>query len=76
MVLTVLDRGTHVAEHRRNHATTFQVLDGRVIVALLEASFHLTAGELLTIERDVPHAIVAVDDSALVLTITKHRRSR
>ena len=76
IVLTVLDRGSRVAEHHAKEATTIHVLDGRVIVALLAASFDLSAGELLTVDRDTPHAIVAVEDSALVLTISRPRWSR
>jgi len=69
MVLMVLDRGARIPRHRSKGSLTIQALDGRVIVALLDSSFDLEPGQILAIDRDVSHALVAIEESALLLTI-------
>ena len=69
IVLMILDHNTRVADHGVEGAVTIQALDGRVVVTLLGSSFDLTSGHLLSIERDVSHALVAIEDSAVLLTI-------
>jgi quercetin dioxygenase-like cupin family protein len=69
IVLMLLDRGTRIPRHHAKGSLTIQALDGRVIVAILESSFDLGPGQLLAIDRDVSHALVAIEDSALLLTI-------
>jgi quercetin dioxygenase-like cupin family protein len=75
LVLMILDRGTNIPAHRADGSLTVQTLAGRVIVTLLESSFDLSSGQVLAIERDVSHALVAIEDSAVLLTIawTGHR---
>ena len=69
IVLMLLDRGAQIPTHRAKGALTFQGLEGRMIITLLGTSFDLAPGQLLAIERNVAHALVAVEDSALLLTI-------
>jgi len=70
LVLMSLRHGAHISNRRIEGALTIQPLDGRVIVTLLESSFDLGPGQLLAIERDVPHSIVAIEDSAFLMTIS------
>ena len=69
LVLMILERGTGISDHQADGSLTIQALDGRVIVSLLESSFDLASGQLLTIERGIPHALIAIEDSAILLTI-------
>jgi quercetin dioxygenase-like cupin family protein len=69
LVLLLLDHGARIPDHQGDGALTIQVLDGRVVVTLLESSFDLSSGQLLAIERGVSHALVAIEDSAVLLTV-------
>ena len=69
LVLMSLDRGKQLPAHSANGSLTIQALAGRVIVTLLESSYDLGPGQLLSIERGVSHALVAIEDSAILLTI-------
>lgn len=69
LVLMLLDRGAQLPVHHSEAALTIQALDGRVIVSLLESTFDLGPGQLLAIERDVPHAMIAIEDTAILLTV-------
>jgi hypothetical protein len=40
-----------------------------VIIALFGSSFDLGANSVLAIDAEVAHAVVAIEDSALLLTI-------
>jgi quercetin dioxygenase-like cupin family protein len=69
LVLMILDRGANIPVHHTDTALTIQALDGRVIVTMFESSFDLGPGQLLAIERDVPHGVVAIEDTAVLLTL-------
>jgi len=69
VVLMVLDRGARIPPRHSKGSPAIQVLDGRVIVALLDSTFDLEPGQILAIDRDVSHALVAIEEGALLLTI-------
>ena len=69
IVLMILERGTRLTEHDVDGASTIQILDGRVTVSLLGTSIDLASGQVLAIERRVRHSLVAIVDSAILLTI-------
>lgn len=71
LVLLLLDPGAKLPTHHASGSLTIQTLAGRVIITLLESSFDLGPGQLLAIERGVSHAVVAIEDSALLLTVAK-----
>lgn len=69
IVLMVLARGATVPRHHAKGSLVIQAVDGRVIVSLLESAFDLGPGQMLAIEPEIEHAVVAIEDSALMLTI-------
>lgn len=76
LVLMVLDHGTELTEHHLDGTSTIQALGGRVAVSVLGSRVDLAAGQVLAIEQDVGHSLLAVDDCAILLTIAwkGHRR--
>ena len=46
-----------------------QALDGQIRFSTAERSVELGAGQMLTLERNVPHRVEGVTDSAFLLTI-------
>ena len=69
LVLLILDRGVRIPDHLAQGSLTIHTLQGHVIVTLLDSSFDLVAGQLLTIEPGVSHTMVASEDSAVLLTL-------
>ena len=69
VVLMVLQRGASIPKHHAKGSLLVQAIDGRVIATLLESSFDLGPSNVLAIEPEIAHAIVAIEDSALLLTI-------
>jgi quercetin dioxygenase-like cupin family protein len=69
IVLLELRAGAHVPEHRSVAPVSMHTIRGRVRLEIADRTVTLTADQLLTIDPDVPHAIHAEEDSALLLTI-------
>ncbi|HEU0031888.1 MAG TPA: cupin domain-containing protein [Kofleriaceae bacterium] len=69
MVLMILDGEARIPSHQARGSLTLHVLEGRVVASVREASFDLGPGEVLAIARDEAHGLVAIEDSALLLTI-------
>jgi quercetin dioxygenase-like cupin family protein len=72
LVLMVLESGARIDEHKTEGRMTIQGIDGHVRVRSGESTFDLAPGQLLVLDRDVPHALQAVEESSILLTITWH----
>jgi quercetin dioxygenase-like cupin family protein len=69
IVLMVLQHGASIPRHYAKGSLIIHALDGRVIVTLLDSSFDLGANNVLAVGPEIAHALVAIEDSALLLTI-------
>jgi quercetin dioxygenase-like cupin family protein len=74
VVLMILRRGAKIPSHTADCSVMIHVLDGRVVVPLFATSYDLGAGQLLAIDRNVEHALIAIEDSALMLTVGRTDR--
>ena len=70
LVLMLLQRGARLPEHQIEGPSSVQGLDGRVILTTAGERLELGPGQMLVIEHDVPHALEAAEDSAVLLTIS------
>lgn len=68
-VLIVLRAGGRMPEHRAEGRISVQVLAGRVRLLLAGEAVELPPGRLVSLERALPHAVEALEDSAFLLTI-------
>jgi quercetin dioxygenase-like cupin family protein len=69
IVLIALRAGTHLAEHHAAGSISVQTISGHVLIRAAGRVFDLPAGELLALEREVPHDVEALAESAILLTI-------
>lgn len=69
IVLIALRRGGRLDEHRAPARISIQTLAGRLRLRVAERTLELPTGQLVTLERDVAHAVDAVEESAFLLTI-------
>ncbi|QDV14339.1 Cupin domain protein [Rosistilla oblonga] len=67
----VLPAGKTIAEHKAPGEITVHCLEGRVQFTTLGATLELTAGRLLHLPAGEPHALHAVEDSSLLVTIVR-----
>jgi quercetin dioxygenase-like cupin family protein len=69
IVLTVMKANALLHEHKATGRISVQVLSGHIQMHVQDKVFDLPAGHLLALDRDVPHDVTALEDSALLLTI-------
>ncbi len=69
VVLIVIKAGGHLEKHHAEGRISVHALDGRIRFNTAERSVELTAGQMLTLERSIPHDVEGIVDSAFLLTI-------
>ena len=69
VVLVVMKTGGRLEKHRTEGRISVQALAGSINFSTAEQSVQISAGQMITLERDIPHDVEAVTDSAFLLTI-------
>ena len=69
IVLIALRAGERMEEHQAAGRISVQTLAGHVRLHAAGVDMDLPAGRLVSLERDVPHAVEALEESAFLLTI-------
>lgn len=65
----VFDEGGLLKEHRAEGVVTIHVLSGRLQVVVDEESRAVGAGELMALAPGVPHSLLALAPSEMLLTV-------
>jgi quercetin dioxygenase-like cupin family protein len=71
-IVLALVKGRSLSEHENPGQATLQVIVGRVTLATSERTYALDAGDFMVIPHQ-RHDLVAVEDSAVVLTVVMER---
>jgi quercetin dioxygenase-like cupin family protein len=69
IVFMLMKPGTRLQDHHASGRISVHTLSGRVRLHLEERAIELPAGHLLALEREVPHDLEAIEESAVLLTI-------
>ncbi len=69
IILTVIRAGTRINEHQTAARLSVQVLSGHIKMEVDGMLFDLPVGTLLALDRDMPHDVMAVEDSTFLITI-------
>lgn len=70
IVLVALKTGKQLEEHEADARISIQTLNGHVTVQLTDQTVDLPAGQLLALDRGLRHDVVALKESAFLLTIS------
>ena len=70
LVLVALERGGRLPEHRAPGAITVLVLGGRIAFTAQGERRELGMHDLITLPVRVPHEVEALEESAILITIT------
>ncbi|HZP45498.1 MAG TPA: cupin domain-containing protein [Candidatus Binataceae bacterium] len=71
VTLLLLRAGARLSEHHAQHSITVQVLSGTIAFAAGGATHELGAGMLCMLDPQVPHAVEARAESAILLTAVR-----
>lgn len=69
IVLTVLQSGARLHEHKAAGRISVQALAGHIRMHVGDRIFDLPAGHILALERVLPHDVEALMESAFLLTV-------
>ena len=69
VVLNALKAHARLVEHQTKGRISIQTVSGHILVRAGDRTFDLPTGTLLALDRDLPHDVEALEDSALLLTI-------
>jgi quercetin dioxygenase-like cupin family protein len=70
IVLIALKKGEHLEEHKADARISIHTLSGHARLQLPGQAVDLPAGHLLALDRGIRHDVEAVEESALLLTIS------
>lgn len=70
VVLVAMRAGSRLHDHRTAARITIQVLCGRIRLRVDGQAVELSFGELLALDRSLPHDVEALDESAFLLTLS------
>lgn len=76
VVLTAMKAGTTIAQHETAARITIQALAGRLRLLVAGDTTDLATGRLVALDRNIPHAVEAVEESAFLLTLAWHGDGR
>lgn len=69
IVLIALRAHARLPQHQAKGRVSIQTFSGHVLVRAAGRTFDLPTGTLLTLDRNLPHDVEALEESALLLTI-------
>jgi quercetin dioxygenase-like cupin family protein len=70
IVLIALQKGGHIEEHSADARISIYTLSGHVKLQLPEQTVDLPGGHLLVLDRALEHDLEALEESAILLTIS------
>ena len=69
VILIVFDAGGLLREHQAEGVLTIHVLSGRLQLVVDEEAREMAAGDLMALAAGVPHSVLALAPSELLLTV-------
>ena len=73
VVLMALQAEARMPEHKTDGRISIHLLSGHVRLTACGRTFDLRPGSLVALDQGVPHGVEALEQSAVLLTITKPR---
>ncbi len=70
IVLILVKPKAHLQEHKADARISVFTLTGRVRLRLPERAVEVPAGQLLVLDRGIPHDVEALEESAFLLTVS------
>ena len=67
-----MQKGTVMKEHKTSFPIVVEIVDGAIDFGVNNEMLHLKKGNLIALERNVPHDLKAIKDSVIRLTLTKN----
>ena len=70
IVLIALHKNAEMIKHTADGLISLQVLEGQILFTTEEQSVELIQGQMLTLHKNIPHSVLAKEDTIFLLTLT------
>ena len=70
IVLIALQKDAEMAKHTADGMISVQVLEGQMLFTTNEQSVELGKGEMLALHENIPHSVLAKEETIFLLTLT------
>jgi len=67
----VFRKGQEMKEHKAGYPIVVQIVEGSIDFGVNKERFVLEKGKLITLESDIPHDLLALEDSIVRLSLNK-----
>jgi len=74
IVLTIMKRDMRLKEHRTAGRISVHALSGHIRIHISGQVHDLRAGQLVALDRSIPHEVEAMEDSAFLITIAWYEK--
>jgi quercetin dioxygenase-like cupin family protein len=71
ITLFAFDKGEGISAHSASGDAMVQILDGEALITIGEKQIKASAGQVVVMPADVPHALLAVSRFKMILTVVK-----
>lgn len=71
VTLFSFDKDESLTEHTSPYEALVQIVKGRMTITIGGTPFVVEEGEIILLPPDIPHALVALDSSIMLLTMIK-----
>lgn len=71
-----MQKGTQMKEHKTKFPIVVNVIEGHIDFGVNGELLQLSKGNMIALEGDIPHNLVASEDSIVRLTLTKYDDSQ
>lgn len=71
IVIMALHKGAELKRHQAQGIISVQVLEGKMKFVTDEETVEIATGEMLTLHENIPHSVLAVEETVFLLTHAK-----
>lgn len=71
VTLFAFDKGESLTEHTSPFEALVFVVDGEMEIKIGGAPYHVKAGEIILLPQNIPHGLIAIEKSKMLLTMIK-----
>ena len=70
IVLIALHKNAEMKKHTADGMISIQVMEGQILFTTKEQSIELGSGQMLALHENVPHSVLAKEETIFLLTLT------
>ncbi len=70
IVLLALHKDAEMIKHTADGIISIQVMEGKILFKTEEQSVELGSGQMLALHENIPHSVVAMEETIFLLTLT------